>query len=80
MNALKAIQTEIDTAYLYQKLSENEGDENIAKIFHQMSEIEMGHAMAFVKKHFNKLGKNLNIRRYLSKNEFKFFKAKLFYN
>ena len=45
---IKSIQTEIDASYLYKKLAENEPDEVIAKIYHQMSEIEQGHANAFL--------------------------------
>ena len=44
------IQTEVDASYLYQLLAENEEDENVANIFHQMSEIEYSHAIAFAKK------------------------------
>lgn len=47
---LKAIQTEIDASYLYGKLAEAEKDENAKNILQQMSEIEMGHAMAFANK------------------------------
>lgn len=46
----KNIQTEIDAAYLYEKLAANEADVNTAKIFSQMSEIEKGHALAFLRK------------------------------
>lgn len=46
----KNIQTEIDAAYLYDKLASVEPDENIANVFAQMSIIEKGHAMAFLKK------------------------------
>jgi len=46
----KAIQTEIDAAYLYQKLAENESDRVIANVYKQMSDIERGHAEAFAKK------------------------------
>lgn len=46
----KNIQTEIDASYLYQILSENEEDPQIARVFSQMSDIEKGHAMAFLKK------------------------------
>jgi VIT1/CCC1 family predicted Fe2+/Mn2+ transporter len=45
----KNIQTEIDAAFLYQKLAEKEKDAAIARVFHQMSEIEKGHAVAFAK-------------------------------
>ncbi len=46
---LKNIQTEIDASYLYKVLAENEKDQNVADVFHQMSEIELGHAIAFMK-------------------------------
>lgn len=46
----KNIQTEIDAAYLYEKLAANEQDVNTARIFTQMSEIEKGHALAFLRK------------------------------
>lgn len=46
----KAIQTEIDASYLYQKLAENEKDTVIADVYKQMSSIERGHAEAFAKK------------------------------
>ncbi len=50
----KAIQTEIDASYLYQKLAENEKDTVIADVYRQMSGIERGHAEAFAKKaHIN---------------------------
>lgn len=41
------IHTEIDAAYLYQKLADHEEDPLIAKVFHEMSLIERGHAEAF---------------------------------
>ena len=47
---LKSVQTEIDASYLYGVLADNEKDEVIAKVFRQMSEIEMGHAEAFLRK------------------------------
>ncbi|HOZ51260.1 MAG TPA: VIT1/CCC1 transporter family protein [Chitinophagaceae bacterium] len=47
---LKTIQTEIDASFLYQVLADNEADENVANVFTQMSEIEKGHAMVFMKK------------------------------
>lgn len=46
----KNIQTEIDTGFLYKVLAENESDANVAKVFFQMSEIEQGHAIAFMQK------------------------------
>lgn len=47
---LKNIQTEVDAGYLYALLAEHEEDENVANIFKQMSEIEHGHALAFLQK------------------------------
>ena len=47
---LKSIQIEVDASFLYQLLSEHEEDENVANVFRQMSEIEMSHAEAFMKK------------------------------
>ena len=46
----KNIQTEIDACYLYQKLAEHEEDPTLAHVFRQMSDIEKGHAEAFVAK------------------------------
>ena len=50
MPDLKSIQTEIDAAYLYGRLAETETDKEVSAIFKQMSEIEMGHANAFLEK------------------------------
>lgn len=47
---LKNIQTEVDASFLYNLLAENEEDKNVANVFRQMSEIEHGHAVAFLKK------------------------------
>ena len=47
---LKNIQTEVDASFLYKILADNEGDANVANVFHQMSEIEHSHAVAFMKK------------------------------
>ena len=47
---LKNIQTEIDASYLYKQLSKVEKDANVAKVFDQMSDIELSHAVAFAKK------------------------------
>jgi VIT1/CCC1 family predicted Fe2+/Mn2+ transporter len=44
------LQTEVDASYLYQILADNETDETVAHIFRQMSDIEMGHAKAFLAK------------------------------
>ncbi|CAG4992540.1 hypothetical protein DYBT9275_00983 [Dyadobacter sp. CECT 9275] len=48
---LKNIQTEIDASFLYGILARHEEDENVASVFRQMSEIEHGHALAFMAKH-----------------------------
>jgi vacuolar iron transporter family protein len=48
MPNLKSIQTEIDAAYLYKKLAENEDDKTVADIFRQMSDIENSHATSFL--------------------------------
>lgn len=45
-----SIQTEVDASYLYAKLAANETDEAVANVFQQMSEIEAGHAIAFLEK------------------------------
>ena len=47
---LQNIQTEIDASFLYQILGDEESDPNVAKVFHEMSEIEHSHAIAFMKK------------------------------
>ena len=44
------IQTEVDASYLYGILADAEKEETIASIFREMSEIEKGHAQAFLKK------------------------------
>jgi len=49
MVSTKNIQTEIDASFLYGVLAENEKDENVAAVFRQLSEIERGHAIAFLK-------------------------------
>lgn len=46
---MQSIQVEVDAAYLYQILSENEADPIVADIFREMSQIEGGHALAFLK-------------------------------
>lgn len=48
MIAKKHIQTEVDAAFLYQKLAEKEEDPTIAKVFAEMSAIEKSHALAFL--------------------------------
>ena len=50
MPDLRSIQTEVDAGYLYNKLAEHEENKEVAEIFRQMSEIETGHADAFLKK------------------------------
>jgi hypothetical protein len=46
----KSIQTEVDASFLYQVLADNEKDPGVKAIFLQMSEIEKGHALSFLKK------------------------------
>lgn len=46
---LKNIQIEVDASFLYKILAESEKDENVSKVFHEMSEIEYSHALAFLK-------------------------------
>jgi VIT1/CCC1 family predicted Fe2+/Mn2+ transporter len=46
----QSIQTEVDAAFLYQKLAEKEEDPTIAKVFQEMAAIERGHAEAFANK------------------------------
>ena len=46
---LQSIQVEVDAAYLYSVLADHEEDPNVAHIFRQMSDIERGHALAFIK-------------------------------
>lgn len=50
MQALKHIQTEVDAAFLYKILAEHEPDEQVAHVFREMSDIEYGHARAFMEK------------------------------
>lgn len=47
---LKSIQTEVDAGFLYGFLAEKEDDKNVADVFRRMSEIEKGHALAFLQK------------------------------
>ncbi len=49
MENLASIQTEVDASFLYALLAEHEEDSNVAHVFREMSEIEMGHAKAFLK-------------------------------
>ena len=51
-----AIQVEVDAGFLYGVLAEHEADPDMAAIFRQMSDIELGHALAFLEK--NGLGKD----------------------
>lgn len=46
---IKNIQTEIDASFLYRTLAATEKDPVVAKVFSEMSEIELGHALAFLK-------------------------------
>lgn len=46
----KNLQTEVDACFLYNKLAAVEADPTVANVFRQMSEIEYGHATAFLKK------------------------------
>ena len=49
MENLQSIQVEVDASFLYALLAEHEQDDHVAKVFREMSEIEMGHAKAFLK-------------------------------
>jgi len=49
-NRRKNLQTEVDASFLYKRLAEVESDEAVAGIFFRMSDIERGHAEAFLKK------------------------------
>jgi VIT1/CCC1 family predicted Fe2+/Mn2+ transporter len=49
MENLQSIQIEVDASFLYALLAQHEEDEQVAKVFREMSEIEMGHARAFLK-------------------------------
>ena len=55
------LQTEVDTAFLYQSLAENEDKADLKDIFQQMAKIEMGHADGMLKKLQGLDVKNLNI-------------------
>lgn len=46
---MSSIQTEIDASFLYNLLAIHEEDPTIKKIFQEMTEIEYGHAIAFMK-------------------------------
>lgn len=46
----ESIQTEIDASFLYGVLADAEEDVHVAKVFRQMSEIEMEHATIFMKR------------------------------
>lgn len=46
----KNLQTEIDASFLYTRLAEVEEDSAVANVYRQMSDIEKGHAEAFLKK------------------------------
>jgi VIT1/CCC1 family predicted Fe2+/Mn2+ transporter len=49
MENLQSIQIEVDASFLYALLADNEQDPHVSKVFREMSEIEMGHARAFLK-------------------------------
>jgi len=51
----KGIQTEIDASYLYKQLAMHEKDPVISKVYNEMSEIEKGHAHAFIGDKDNKI-------------------------
>lgn len=46
---IKNIQTEIDASFLYKTLADAEKDPVVAKVFSEMSALEYGHALAFIK-------------------------------
>ncbi|MCB0696965.1 MAG: VIT1/CCC1 transporter family protein [Chitinophagaceae bacterium] len=46
----KNLQTEVDASYLYGMLAAKETDKQVANVFAQMSDIEKGHALAFMRK------------------------------
>ena len=46
----RSIQTEVDAAYLYGQLADHEEDKVIAGVYRSMSNIEQGHALAFMQK------------------------------
>lgn len=47
---IRQLQTEVDTAFLYNKLSENYQDELVSKVLHKMSQIEEHHAQVVLNK------------------------------
>lgn len=48
MENLQSIQTEVDASFLYALLAAHEENPHVANVFREMSEIEMGHARAFL--------------------------------
>lgn len=46
---LRSIQTEVDAGFLYALLAEHESDKQVAAVFAEMSKIEHGHALAFLR-------------------------------
>lgn len=46
----KNIQTEVDAGFLYKYLADTESNQDIAKVFQEMSDIESGHAISFLAK------------------------------
>jgi VIT1/CCC1 family predicted Fe2+/Mn2+ transporter len=47
---LELLQLEVDTAYLYQKLSEIQDDPSVAEVLHKLSQIEASHAQHALEK------------------------------
>ena len=47
---LKAVRVEVDASYLYGILAKHESDPDMAYVFREMSDIERGHAVAFMTK------------------------------
>lgn len=51
MSNIQNIQTEVDARYLYSVLAAHEEDATVKHIFEEMSDIEHGHAVAFMARH-----------------------------
>jgi VIT1/CCC1 family predicted Fe2+/Mn2+ transporter len=49
MISKKSIQTEVDAGYLYGEIASREEDPEMKRIFEELSDIERGHALAFLK-------------------------------
>ena len=41
---LESLRTEVDAAFLYERIAANERDQQIARLFREMAAIERGHA------------------------------------